>query len=38
MELIDEYLDNFKDEPMPYEATLIMSLGELVSELALTIK
>lgn len=35
MDLINNYLDSFKDEAIPYEATLIMSLAELVAELKL---
>lgn len=33
--LINNYLNNFKDEPLPYEAILIGNLAELVSELTL---
>ena len=35
MTLIDDYLDTFGDEPVPHEATLIMSLAELVAELTI---
>jgi hypothetical protein len=36
MEIINSYLDSFKSEPLPYEATLIGNLAELVSELSLS--
>lgn len=35
MDIINSYLDSFKSEPLPYEATLIGSLAELVCELTL---
>jgi hypothetical protein len=36
MEVINNYLDSFKSEPLSYEATLIGNLAELVSELSLS--
>ena len=35
LDLIDKYLDTFKNKPMHYEATLIGNLGELAAELNL---
>jgi hypothetical protein len=33
MDLINDYLNSFGDEPLPHEATLIGNLAELVSEI-----
>ena len=38
LDLIDKYLDTFKNKPMHYEATLIGNLGELAAELNLNEK
>jgi hypothetical protein len=35
MDIINNYLDSFDSDPMPFEATLIGNLAELVSELTL---
>ena len=38
LDLIDKYLDTFRNKPMHYEATLIENLGELAAELNLNEK